>query len=88
MVFRSGCIEHGFLHCTAITEVCTTRHAVPQWLRHKATSRKVAGSRPDELNYFVFKFTKILSPALGPAVHSASNRNEYQEQKIFLGSTA
>jgi hypothetical protein len=25
-------------------------HAVPQWLRHYATSRKVAGSRADEVN--------------------------------------
>jgi hypothetical protein len=27
-------------------------HAVAYWLRHYATSRKVAGSRPDEMNFF------------------------------------
>jgi hypothetical protein len=26
-------------------------HAVPEWLRHYATIRKVAGSIPDELNF-------------------------------------
>jgi hypothetical protein len=31
-------------------------HAVAQWLGHCATSRKVAGSRPDEVNEF-FQFT-------------------------------
>jgi hypothetical protein len=32
----------------------------------------------------------ILPAALGPGVHSASNRNEYQKQKhqMFLGSRA
>jgi hypothetical protein len=30
-------------------------HAVAQWLRHCATSRKVAGSRHDEIN--IFRFT-------------------------------
>jgi hypothetical protein len=30
--------------------------AVAEWLRHYATSRKVAGSIPDEVNEF-FKFT-------------------------------
>jgi hypothetical protein len=42
------------------------------------TSRKVAGSRPDEVNFF-----NLPNPtaALGPGVSSASNRNEYQKQK-------
>jgi hypothetical protein len=31
------------------------RHAVAWWLRHYATSREVAGSRPDEVNEF-FQF--------------------------------
>jgi hypothetical protein len=30
------------------------RHAVAQWLTHYATSRKVAGSRPDEVNELSF----------------------------------
>jgi hypothetical protein len=54
-------------------------HAVAQWLRHYATSRKVAGSRPDERIFFLIYL--ILPAALGPGVHSVSNRNEYQKQK-------
>jgi hypothetical protein len=37
-------------------------------------SRKVAGSRPEEVNAF-FSMYLILPAALGPGVHSASNRN-------------
>jgi hypothetical protein len=33
------------------------RHAVTEWLRQYATSRKVEGSRPDEVNEFFFQFT-------------------------------
>jgi hypothetical protein len=39
-----------------------------------------AGSRPDEVNAF-FSIYLILPAALGPGVHSAYNRNEYQKQK-------
>jgi hypothetical protein len=36
---------------------------------------------------FFFSINVILPSALGPGVYSASNRNEYQKQKIiFLGS--
>ena len=42
------------------------------WLRHCATSRKIAGSIPEVVN--------------GPEVDSGSNRNEYQE--YFLGVKA
>jgi hypothetical protein len=45
-----------------------------------AASRKVTGSRPDEVSEF-FPIYLILPAALGPGVHSASNRNEYQKQK-------
>jgi hypothetical protein len=44
-------------------------------------SRKVAGSRHDELNEF-FAIYLILPAALGPEVYLTSNRNEYQKQKI------
>jgi hypothetical protein len=44
----------------------------------KPTRRKVAGSRPDEVNFWVYL---ILSVSLGPGFHSASNRNEYQKRK-------
>jgi hypothetical protein len=33
----------------SIPNVCAG-HAVMKWLKHYATSRKVAGSRPDEIN--------------------------------------
>ena len=52
------------------------------WLRHCATSRKVAGSIPD----FVIGIFLWHNPHYGPGVESASNRNEYQE--YFLGVKA
>jgi hypothetical protein len=39
---------------------------------------KVCGSRPDEVNFSIYL---ILPVSLGPGIHSASNRNEYQKQK-------
>jgi hypothetical protein len=42
------------------------------WLGHYVTSRKVAGSSPEEVDFFNL-------PHYGPGVDSASNRNEYQE---------
>jgi hypothetical protein len=50
----------------------------------KATSRKVAGSRPDETNQFSSIYL-ILPVALEPGVYSADNRNEYRKQ-MFLGN--
>jgi hypothetical protein len=50
-------------------------HALAYWLRHYATNRKVNGSRGE----WVFLFN--LPAVLGPGIHSASNRNEYQKQK-------
>jgi hypothetical protein len=51
---------------------------------HKATSRKVAGSRPDEVNK-LFLIYIILPAALGPGVYSDPNRNEWQRQKNVSG---
>jgi hypothetical protein len=54
----------------------------------KATCRKVAGSRPDEVIFF-FLIYLILPAALGPGVYSASNNNEYWKHYtkiMFLGS--
>jgi hypothetical protein len=48
-------------------------------VRHYATSRKLAGSRPDEVNFFTIYL--ILPFALGLGVHSTSNKNEYSYQK-------
>jgi hypothetical protein len=45
------------------------------------TSRKVTGSRPDNVNFFLVAIYLVLPATLGPRVHSASNRNGYQKQK-------
>jgi hypothetical protein len=50
----------------------TLRHAIAERLRHCATSRKVADSRPDGVTDLA---------ALGPGVYSVPSRNEYQKQK-------
>jgi hypothetical protein len=42
-----------------------------------AARRKVAGSRPDEVNGFLFSVYLILPAALGPGDYSASKRNKY-----------
>jgi hypothetical protein len=51
-----------------------------QWLRHYATNRKVEGSSPHKLHAFP-STCLILQAALGPGVHSASNRIECQKQR-------
>jgi hypothetical protein len=63
--------------------------SVAQSLRYYATSWKVAGSRPYEVNdvfiylfiYFFFSIYLTLPAALDPGVYSASNINEYKKQK-------
>jgi hypothetical protein len=50
----------------------------------KALRYKPQGLRPDYVNAF-FLIYLILPAALGPGVHSASNRNEYQKQKNVSG---
>jgi len=58
--------------------------AVVQWLKCCATNRKVAGSIQ---MVSLERFIDIILPShYGPAVDSASNRNEYQE--YFLGVNA
>jgi hypothetical protein len=49
---------------------------VAYWLKHYATSPKVAGSRPNEVNEFVSIYL-ILPTMLGPVDYSASNIHEY-----------
>jgi len=56
--------------------------AVAQWLRCRATNRKVASSIPGGVSGF-FIDIKSLRSHYGPGADSASNRNEYQEH--FLG---
>jgi hypothetical protein len=46
---------------------------------HYATSRKVAGSIPDEVIVFFFQFISSFQPHCSPGFDSASERNEYQE---------
>jgi hypothetical protein len=43
------------------------------------TSRTVAGSRPDDDEFFSIDL--IFPAALGPGVYSASNSNEYHKQE-------
>jgi hypothetical protein len=51
------------------------------------TSRKVAGWRPDENDFFSIYL--ILLAALDPGVYSVCNRNVYEKHKImFLGGRA
>jgi hypothetical protein len=46
------------------------------WLRHYATSLKVAGSRSDEVNIYIFFSVYLILPAaLDSGVYSVSNRN-------------
>jgi hypothetical protein len=47
-------------------------------LRHRATSRKVAGSIPDGV-IVIFHSHNPSGLTVAPGVDSASNRNEYQE---------
>jgi hypothetical protein len=47
------------------------------WLKYYATSWKVMGLSPDEVDFFSIYL--ILPGTLWPAVNSVSNRNEYQE---------
>ena len=50
-----------------------------QWLRRCAANRKVAGSTPaDAIGIFIHR------SHYGPAVHSATNRNEYQEHFLVV----
>ena len=56
--------------------------AVAQWLRCRATNRKVAGSIPAGIIGFFIDIKSFRSHN-GPGVDSASNRNECQE--YFLG---
>jgi hypothetical protein len=57
------------------------------WIRNYTISRKVAGSRIDEVNIF-FSIGRIIPTALGPGVYSASNKNSIRSRKMFLGSRA
>jgi hypothetical protein len=50
------------------------------WLRHCATSRKVAGSIPDVVIKIFHK--QYFRPHYSPGIDSASKRNEYQEYML------
>jgi len=60
-----------------------TNTAVAQWLRYCATNRKVAGSiLAGVIGFFID--IKSFRSHYGPAVDSASNRNEYQEYLLGI----
>jgi hypothetical protein len=67
---------------TAVRSSFLTATVPRSWLRHYTTSRKIAGSSPNEVVDFFVTYL-ILPTALGRKVYSVSNRNEYQ--KMFLG---
>jgi hypothetical protein len=59
--------------------VCVGERAHAIWdtlLRHYDTSRKVAGSRPDEMNEF-FSIHLILPAALHPEVKYQKQKNKF-----------
>jgi hypothetical protein len=74
------------IYSRGITKIPPTHYlTVPcSWLRHCATSRKFAGSRPDELKDF-FLIYLTLPATLGPVVYTATNRNEYQKKANVSG---
>jgi hypothetical protein len=47
-------LKRNYIWGTGIKKVKSCRAVV--WLRYYATSRKVVGSKPDEVNEFVFQF--------------------------------
>jgi hypothetical protein len=57
-------------------------------MRLRSASRKVTGSRPDEVNGFFFSIYLILPAAIDPGAYSASNRNysTLSRKIMFLGS--
>jgi hypothetical protein len=60
-------------------------HEVAKWLRHYATSRKVEGSKPDEVNEF-FSIYLILPAALGHGfTQSLTEMSTRSIQIMFLG---
>jgi hypothetical protein len=67
--------------CTSILKGTRWR----RWLRHCATSRKVASSRPDEVNAF-FSIYLIIPAILGSGVHSAPNKMSTRRKIMFLGN--
>jgi hypothetical protein len=58
------------------THMCVWNKVV-YWLKHYATSRKVADSKPDEVIELP-SICLILPAVLGPGVYSASTRSETQ----------
>ena len=52
------------------------------WLRHCATSRKVAGPIPSG-SHWNFSLTYSFRPHYGPEVNPAPNRNAYQEYLLY-----
>ena len=69
MIIAQKCFPSGrYVYCYKSVSFGGTRWR--SWLRHCATSRKVAGSIPDG--------DVILPATLGPEVDSTYNRNEYQ----------
>jgi len=67
------------IHKAPLIPTATGRDAVAQWLRCRATIRKIAGSIPAGVG-------ESIPGHYGPGIDSVYNRNEYQE--YFLGVKA
>ena len=57
--------------------------AVAHWLRCYSTNRKVAGSIPDGV-IGIFHWHNPPDRTIGPEFDTASNRNEYQEDFLWV----
>ena len=82
--FVTNVYDQGTLRVNAlwITTLYCLQMRCHSWLRHYATSRKVAGSIPIGV-IGIFHWHNPSSHTMALGVNSASNRNEYQE--YFLG---
>jgi hypothetical protein len=69
-----------FQERSSALEVAGGGQAVEKWLRYYATSRKVEGSKRNEVDELLSIYL-ILPAALSPGVYSASKRNEYRKQR-------
>jgi hypothetical protein len=66
-------------YCVSACSICEISNRI--WAEKLLQAGKVSGSSPDDVIEFL-SIDLTLPAALGPRVHSASNRNYYQ--KIFL----
>jgi hypothetical protein len=57
-------------------------------MKHYATSSKIAGSRPDEVNVFILSIFLILPAALGPEIYSAVIEMGMSSRKLMFQTSS